>query len=415
MLSILDPFSGTTAAVLVDCIIALILLGFVLLAYRQRRRDPLGALIALGTATGALAVAVYLMRAWVNFVPEKDWQGSPIQSYELTTSHPDPLAIAAPWWMWALFAMLAALTVTGFVVTIRRLITAELMTARRQRSRRDPGITQNRSGTGLSVHPARESSRDGISRFGWVRWRQRLTGAGFGATPDDPWEQIAAAAARQGWKRAGQEVAPVRSGPWELLRTRGNKVLLIRRADPAAGIGKSQFADVWLIHNPRTAGIVIDHATGSDEVKFAQVLAWVREPADAPPRPEWESRRLVEAELPISYARDTATHEDVDDWKRAWNAGVDALLQVLDDLAKTHPNVTRHNKFQRYGTCTRNFGDRIEVRIGRVEGFDYCDGLLLVRDVATGMQLRCEYPDSLPSPAALTGLIRGQLEAPLQS
>lgn len=414
MLSFLDPFSGTMAAVLADSVIALMLLGFALLAYRQRRSDPLGGLIALGIATCALAVGVYLLRVWVNFVPEKDWQGNPVQFYELTNPHPDPLAAAAPWWMWAVFAVLAALTVTGFVVTIRRLVTAEL-TARRQSSRDDRAITQTRGGTGLSMNTATESSRDGNSRFGWIRWRQRLTGAGFGATPDDPWEQIAAAAARQGWKRAGQEVEPLRSGPWDLLRTRGNKVLLIRRADPAAGIGKSRFGDVWLIHNPGTAEIVIDHATGSDEVKFAQILTWVGEPADAPPRPEWESRRLVEAELPMSYARDTATHEDVDDWKRAWNAGVDALLQALDDLAKMHPNVTRHNKFQRYGTCTRNFGDRIEVRIGRVEGFDYCDGLLLVRDAATGMQLRCEYPDSLPTPAALTGLIRGQLEAQQQS
>ncbi|SIC62575.1 Uncharacterised protein [Mycobacteroides abscessus subsp. abscessus] len=45
MFSYLDPLGRTQGAVLVDSTIALILLVCVLLAYRQRRRDPRAALM----------------------------------------------------------------------------------------------------------------------------------------------------------------------------------------------------------------------------------------------------------------------------------------------------------------------------------------------------------------------------------
>jgi hypothetical protein len=424
MLSYLDPFSATVGAVLVDAVIIALFLVCVLLAYRQCRRVPLEGLIALGVATGFLAGAVYLFQAWVHKpLPKKDWQGNPIQWYQLTNPHPDPLMAAAPWWMRVALAALAIAAVAGFLATVRRLIAAQRSTGRRQRDdRRDilpdhTATTENGGGIGLSAHNGRETSRDGRV---WFRRFGSAPGAAFAAVRSrgeaDPWSRVLEEAARNRWTPAGQELAPRGSGPWDLIRARvrGHKVLMARRGDPTAGIGKSEFADVWLVHNPGTAEAFIEYATGSDELKLAQILTWIQQPLSAFQRPEEASRRLIGAELPASYARDIATADDVADWKRTWNTGVDGLLPALDDLAKAYPNTIRHNQFQRYGTYTRNFADRIEVQIRRVEGFDYSDGYLLVRDTATGMQLRCEYPDTLPATAAVTGLIRGQLDGTQQ-
>lgn len=423
MYSYLDPFSRTQGAVLVDSILALTLLVSVLLAYRQRRRNPRAGLAGLGIGVGVLAVSVHLFRAAVNSVVT-DRQGHTVLPYEFSSHRPEDinLATAAPWWMWAALATLSAVTAVCLVVTVLRLTAA---------ARRDPlrhlGSASDDQGGGtgplgryarLNAHIGTESSRDRAGRFGgpWPKAFSADTKVGMSRVgdSDDLLADLTSAATRKGWTPlASGTVDPVtaRSGPWDLTLMRANKTLLVRRAGPAGGIGNSKFGDIRLVHNPGTAQAVIEYASGSDELKFAQFLSWVQQPVDAEPRPDWQSRRLVEAELPSSYARDTATFDDAADWMRAWNAGVDALLGALDNLVAEYPNTTRHNKFQRFGTYTRNVADRIEVQVGRVEGLLGCDGFLLVRDTATEMQLRCDYPDRLPTPAALIGLIRGQLES----
>ncbi|SIC62586.1 Uncharacterised protein [Mycobacteroides abscessus subsp. abscessus] len=358
-----------------------------------------------------------------------DQQGRPVLPYELSDPRPEgisALGAAAPWWMWAAFVTVAAVTAIGFITVIVRLSISARMASRGGDPRRcsdGPALDGVAVALGLrtrrNAHPASESSRDGARRFGRL-WRKDFTpdakanGASAGnGGGDEHLADLASAAARKGWTLiAAGTLVPVaaRSGPWDLTLARGHKILLVRRADPAGGIGKSKFGDVWLVHNPGTAEAAIEHASGSDELKFTQFLSWVNQPVDAEPRPDWRSRHLVDAELPSSYARDTATFDDAVDWAQAWNAGVDALLGALDTLVAEYPNKSRHNMFQRYGTYTRNVADRIEVQIGRAEKIMPGDGFLLVRDTATEMQLRCDYPDRLPTPAALIGLIRGQLQ-----
>ncbi len=430
MFSYLDPLGRTQGAVLVDSIIALILLVCVLLAYRQRRRDPRAALMGLAVRTGILAVVVGLFRAAVNSVVT-DRQGRPVLPYELSDPRPGGIsalgAAAPPWWMWAAFVTVAAVTAVGFITVIVRLSISARMASRGGDPRRcsdvpalDGVAVTLGPRTAATPHPASESSRDRARRFGRL-WRKDFTPdtkAAAGTTSagnggDEHLADLASAAARKGWTLiAAGTLVPVaaRSGPWDLTLTRGHKILLVRRADPAGGIGKSKFGDVWLVHNPGTAEAAIEYASGSDELKFTQFLSWVNQPVDAEPRPDWRSRHLVDAELPSSYARDTATVDDAADWAQAWNAGIDALLGALDTLVAEYPNKSRHNMFQRYGTYTRNVADRIEVQIGRAENIMPGDGFLLVRDTATEMQLRCDYPDRLPTPAALIGLIRGQLQ-----